>query len=163
MKNDTELSIKTNQKDGIFTRYLSNNKLFVYWYTPSIKINVIQRFFKQDVGDQIIRVYDVTTKKTLPKVKSYPHLDIRVPIQQNYWTIKGIKENKSYIFELGVLVDGIYFPIHRSSIVRYDELSSMEEQTSIQMFMTNSRGWNENVSTYSFYEYVERSEKKHDQ
>jgi hypothetical protein len=105
----------------------------------------------------------VTTKKTLPKVKSYPHLDIRVPIQQNYSTIKGIKENKSYIFELGVLVDGIYFPIHRSSIVQYDEVSSMEEQTSIQMFMTNSRGWNENVSTYSFYEYVERSEKEHDQ
>jgi hypothetical protein len=159
MKNDIETEVKTNENDGIFTRYLSDNKLFVYWYTASVKKNVVQRFFKQDVGDQIIRVYDVT-KKSLTSVKSYPYLDIRVPKQQNYWTIKGVKENKSYIFELGFLLEGIYFPIHRSRMVQFDEASSLEEQTPIQLFMTNSRGWNENVSTYSFYENVEGSEKK---
>lgn len=162
MKNDTETWIKTNEKDGVYTRYLSNNKLFIYWYTAPVKIDVIQRFFKQDVGVQIIRVYDMT-KKILTSVKSYPYLDIRVPLQQNYWTIKGLKENKSYIFELGVLVEDNYFPIHRSSIVQFEEGSSLEEQTSKQLFVTNSRGWNENVSTYSFYETVEGSGKERDQ
>ena len=162
MKNDTEKWVKTIEKDGIYTRYLSDNKLFVYWYIAPVKRNVIQRYFKQDIGDQIIRVYDVTNK-TLTNMKSFPHLDIRIPLLQNYWTIKGVKENKSYIFELGVLVEDIYFPIHRSGVVQFDEGSSVEKQSSMQLFVTNSRGWNENVSTYSFYEYVQGSEKKHEQ
>lgn len=156
---DTKTWIKTNQKDGIYTRYLSNDKLFVYWYTATVKLNVVQRFFKQDVGDQIIRVYDVT-KKILTNEESCPYLDIRVPLQQNYWTIKGLKENKFYIFELGVLVEDTFFPIHRTSIVQFEQATTIEEQTSIQLFVTNSRGWNGNVSTYSFYENVEGSEKE---
>lgn len=152
---DFNTLIKTEQKDGIYTQFVSKDKLFVNWYTAQLKIEVIERYFKQAVGDQIIRVYDVT--KRLENNNESRYLEIRIPKQHNYWTIKGLKEDKVYFIELGVIVDNHYFPLHRSSIIPLEQAAN-EEQKSNEMGVTNSRRWNGNVSTYSFYENVEGSE-----
>ncbi|WP_066049669.1 DUF4912 domain-containing protein [Robertmurraya korlensis] len=148
---------KTKEKDGIHTRVFAEDKLFVYWHTSPLKTNMLNRFFKQSVSGQIMRVYDVT-KQEVTNNESYPYLEIRVPDQQNYWRLKGLKEHKVYILELGLLIEGHYFPVHRSEFIHLKKADFIQEQKSPHMVATNSRGWTGNVSTYSFYEDVEGSE-----
>jgi hypothetical protein len=153
---------KTKEKDGIHTQFIAKDKLFVCWYTSPIKMDVIQRFFKQLVEGQILRIYDVTNPLR-PNEETYPNLDIRVPVQQGYWTIKGLKENKVYLLELGFFVEDQYFPVHRSEVIQIDQPDFIEKQKSLHVVVKNSRGWNGYVSTYSFYENVKESEWEREQ
>jgi hypothetical protein len=153
---------KTKEKDGIHTQFMAKDKLFVCWYTSPLKKDVIQRFFKQSIEGQIVRVYDVT-KKLRNNEATCPYLDIRVPLQQNYWTLKGLKDNKVYLLELGFFFEDQYFPVHRSEFIQIKHTDFIEEQKSLHVVVRNSRGWNEYVSTYSFYENVKESEWEREQ
>ncbi|MEK3991191.1 DUF4912 domain-containing protein [Robertmurraya sp. FSL R5-0851] len=153
---------KTKEKDGIHTQFIAKDKLFVCWYTSPLKMDVIQRFFKQSLVGQIVRVYDVTKQLDNNETK-FPFLDISVPVQQNYWTLKGLKDNKVYLLELGFFVEEQYFPVHRSEFIQIEQTDFLEEQKSLHVIVKNSREWNEYVSTYSFYENVKESEWEREQ
>lgn len=149
----------TKEKDGIHTQFIAKDKLFVCWYTSPLKLDVIQRFFKDSIKDQMVRVYDVSKQLRDNEVTS-PYLDIRVPQQQNYWTLKGLKENKVYLLELGFLLEDQYFPVHRSECIQIERTDFIVKPKTL---VRNSRGWNEYVSTYSFYENVKESEWEREQ
>lgn len=153
---------KTKRKEGIHTQFIAKDKLFVCWNTSPLKLNVIQRFFKQSIEGQVVRVYDMT-KQLRNKEAICPYQDIRVPLQQNEWTLKGLKENKVYLLELGFFMENQYFPVHRSECIQVEQTVFIEEQRSLGLVVRNSRGWNEYVSTYSFYENVKESEWEREQ
>ncbi len=148
---------KRKEKDGIHTQFIAKDKLFVCWYTSPLKLDVLQRFFKQSIEGQVVRVYDVTDQLRNNEA-TCRYQDIRVPLQQNYWTLKGLKENKVYLLELGFFLEDQYFPVQQSDFIQMEQMDFIEEQKSPGMVLRKSRGWNQYVSTYSFYENVKESE-----
>lgn len=156
MTTDFEQSIETFQTDGISLRLLSENKILVRWNTNSLKTSVVHRFFKQVNFEEVIRVYDVTNRLLIGS-HSNSYLDIRIPANQHGWIIKGLKREKFYCLEIGVYVSSNqFFPIHRSPILNLEEsnlkIRSLNQGEGFQLSGSEKRGWENRVSTYSYYE-----------
>jgi len=156
MTTDFEQSIETFQSDGISLRLLSENKILVRWNTNSLKTSVVHRFFKQVNFEEVIRVYDVTNH-LLNGSHSHSNLDINIPANQHAWILKGLKREKYYCLEIGVYVSSHqFFPMHRSPIFNLEEsnlsIGTLSQGEGFQLSGSEKRGWENRVSTYSYYE-----------
>lgn len=119
-------------------------KIQVRWVSNFIRYMVIEKYFHCKVLYQVIRIGEISGENNLTKF-----VDIVVPIDQKSWTISGLKEGKTYSFDIGVMLgDQTFFRMHESLTLTITNgvLKVSEQACDIR------RTWEDQVSTYSYYE-----------
>jgi hypothetical protein len=168
MKSSENLHINSLQVRGgaLQLKVLSPRKIMVSWEVSKIPKKLIQIYFNQNFESlvHVLRIYDVKDIMFNGNNAHYFH-EIAIPYQNGHWFIKGLRENRSYISEMGVYLNDtdVFFPILRSNSIqtlldneRFDKIDPP------QTFKDEFPKWKDHVSTYSYYEETKILEGKNE-
>ncbi|WP_213368603.1 DUF4912 domain-containing protein [Mesobacillus boroniphilus] len=133
-------------QDHLVARILTPGKLFVYWQLQDEKVRFICEYFYIPEVQFIktLRLYEHDSRKVIHEVV------LRQGVSS--WLFKGIKPNSNYYVELGIKRSTeTFFPLLKSNSIIQDHDSQSKSDKPI------SPGWTGKVSTYTYYENLERS------
>jgi uncharacterized protein len=144
------------------TKLISSEKIFSEWELAPWQIHLLASYFKQDINLNILifRLYDVTDI-IFNGENAHAFYEFQLPIQSKHWTIKGININRSYLTEIGYKINGkTFFPVLRSNATIQQLDNNNLETTTVPSFLREEQPeWRERVSSYSYYEYLDRETK----
>jgi uncharacterized protein len=145
----------------LVTQLISNHKLVSNWKIASWQKDLTASYFEH-INQEIIilRLYDVTDIY-FNGSNAHSSYEFQLLKDTSNWTIKGIKQGRSYLTEIGYKVNqNQYFPILRSNAV-HNLPGSIEQKDSLKFqhdAFYNERllqpKWTKKVSTYSYYENI---------
>jgi uncharacterized protein len=145
----------------LVTQLISNHKLVSNWKIASWQKDLTASYFEH-INQEIIilRLYDVTDIY-FNGSNAHSSYEFQLLKDTSNWTIKGIKQGRSYLTEIGYKVNqNQYFPILRSNAV-HNLSGSIEQKNSLKFqhdAFYNERllqpKWTKKVSTYSYYENI---------
>jgi uncharacterized protein len=164
-------SIKVKSKDKTYkedqylvSRLVEDYKIASFWKIAPWQKQLVTSYFNIDLNQRyvVFRIYDVTDI-IFNGSNAHSVFEFQLPENKTYWIIKGIKPGRSYVTEVGYRLDQHqFFPILRSNAIHghktlveknEDRLLNREE---IQKNMADKPNWVGNVSTYSFYENINK-------
>jgi hypothetical protein len=155
-----QIKTANNVMDHLAAQPLSPNRLFVYWQLDDKKIAFICRYFNIIAITIVrtLRLYELTfTVESGGKPKLIHEVILRP--ETSSWLFKGVKYNGDYLVEVGIMrSEGMFFPMLRFNEVN-SKLSS-SNSPKIGEFAEKTPVWSDHVSTYTYYENVEGSNKK---
>jgi uncharacterized protein len=145
----------------LVSQLISNHKLVSNWKIASWQKDLSASYFDH-VNHEIIilRLYDVTDIY-FNGSNAHSSYEFQLLKDTANWTIKGIKQGRSYLTEIGYKVNqNQYFPILRSNAV-HNLLGAIEQKDSLK-FQHDAfykerllqPKWTNKVSTYSYYENI---------
>jgi uncharacterized protein len=145
----------------LVTQLVSNQKLVSNWKISSWKKDLAASYFDSiNVEVIIFRLYDVTDIY-FNGSNAHSIYEFQLPKDAFNWTLKGIKQGRSYLTEIGYKVnENQFFPILRSNAVHNlpDAIEQMGSLTYQHDAFYNERilqpKWTDKVSTYSYYENI---------
>jgi uncharacterized protein len=158
-----ETNIQPNKESDSYlvTQLVSNHKLISNWEIATWQKKLSASYFDQ-INQEIIilRLYDVTDIY-FNGSNAHSSYEFRLKKDTTNWTIKGIKQGRSYLTEIGYKVNqNQYFPILRSNAV-HNLLGAVEQKDSLRfqhVAFYKERllqpKWTNKVSTYSYYENI---------
>lgn len=153
-------------KGVLQAKLVSPRKIILFWEVSNLPQKIIQLFFAKSFKDlvQLIRIYDVTDIIFNGR-NAHHYYEIAYSYENGYWSIKGLSPNRSYIAEIGVKFSrNDFFPILRSNNIQIpmsDVPNGEEMLFNLTKQQSNSHPpkWIDHVSTYSFYEDSQTTEK----
>lgn len=106
---------KLNFKNELHTVFLAQDRLYCRWH---LHLDVVEAAFccVKPMNPTILdlRIFDVTDIY-FNGTNEHSVTCIKVSVEEQFWVIKGLKHNRSYICELGyVTEDYTFFPIIRA-------------------------------------------------
>jgi uncharacterized protein len=150
-----EISPKTEIQQ-LFT---SPTRLFIYWKVPEPIIKMVLEQFQINRNEirYFLRLYDVTSIE-FNGHNHHSTFEMMVPENANNWFINGLKSNRSYCTEYGIILpNGKFFSICRSNVLHTPRIEDEVEYHSMGALADFESGqvekpqWVEHVSTYSYY------------
>jgi uncharacterized protein len=145
----------------LVTQLVSNSKLVSNWKISSWQKELSASYF-DSINQEIIifRLYDVTDIY-FDGSNAHSFFEFQLSKAISQWSIKGIKQGRSYLTEIGYKVNSNqFFPILRSNAVHnlLGAIEQMESLTYQHATFNNERllqpKWTDKVSTYSYYENI---------
>ncbi|OZI13077.1 hypothetical protein CEW92_03280 [Bacillaceae bacterium SAS-127] len=125
------------------------------WYIQAIQ-NIFQRSMNQSAYD--LRLYDISDMMFNGN-NAHHMYSFKVPTNSNYWFVKGLQRNRSYVCEIGWLTQHQdFFPLLRSNPIHtpYEQANQQWMMYSMLESYRNDESaqplWVEHISTYSYYE-----------
>lgn len=169
INNLTETNIQPH-KEGtsyLVTQIVSSNRLVSNWKIASWQEDISASYFGSINKEIIIfRLYDVTDIY-FNGSNGHSVFEFQLSKASSHWTIKGLKEGRSYLTEIGYKVNqNQYFPILRSNAVHNlpDAIEQKDSLTYKHDAFYNERlfqpKWTDKVSTYSYYENINEENDK---
>lgn len=146
----------------LVTQLVSNQKLASNWKISSWQKELAASYF-DSINQEIIifRIYDVTDIY-FNGSNAHSMYEFQLAKDTLNWTIKGIKQGRSYLTEIGYKVNqNQFFPILRSNavhnlpdaaIVQSDSLTYQQDAFYKESLLQPK--WADKVSTYSYYENI---------
>ncbi|WP_409297675.1 DUF4912 domain-containing protein [Peribacillus sp. SCS-26] len=130
--------------------------LFVFWEISGYRKAVLKNGPGHSGGKLALRIHDVTGIRS-DEGNSLAYMDIPVPAKASHWKITGLRQNCTYITDIGLLMGQDHFiPILRSEHVQTPAgPERSQKQPGASLWKQSSReeaGWLEDVSTYTIYE-----------
>jgi uncharacterized protein len=165
--NISESNTKTSEENYLVTRYISANKIASNWKIAPWQRELIASYFNMETNQKAIvfRVYDVTDI-IFNGSNAHSYYEFQLPNDKTYWVIKGIKPERSYITEIGYQLNHQqFFPILRSNTVFRDQQIKDFPTTNLELSLKqqiNKPEWIEKVSTYSYYENINKENLKNE-
>lgn len=140
--------------------FVTEDKIYTTWHVSEARKEFMMDYFEKpyDSFRKALRIYDVTHLSFNGNNAHKMH-EFLIRDNQNHLTIKGLKNNRNYCLELGVLLSETeFFPLIRSDGFHASGMSEKLKQTGGELVQENQAlpSWNEQVSTYSFYETAVR-------
>jgi hypothetical protein len=139
----------------LVTQLVSSQKLVSNWSISSWQKELSATYF-DSINQEIIifRLYDVTDIY-FNGSNAHSLYEFQLAKDTTNWTLKGIKQGRSYLTEIGYKVNqNQFFPILRSKAVHNlpDAIEQIESLTYQQRLFKPK--WTDKVSTYSYYENI---------
>jgi hypothetical protein len=140
----------TKTYDRLSARILSPGKLFVFWQLQDEKVQFLSNYFNIPVKRTVktLRLYDLANGRHDGCIQE---IVLRQGVTS--WLFKGVSENRSYVVELGIMLnEEKFFPVLRSNEI-ISSLNSIGSKENIrdQQFPE----WVGLVSTYTYYDTLE--------
>ncbi len=163
--------VSNNQKidrvdSSFYIMFASENRAYGYWDISKEVMNKVCKTFNVSYEQlsYTIRLFDITSIH-FNGHNEHHSMDILIPINCKDWFINGLKENRTYCAELGVLLPNQCFvgivrsnALHTPRTDNSQEVHSLETLSQFEAGQTQIPNWVEHVSTYSYY--VDRLEAK---
>lgn len=140
-------------KGELIAKLAGPGKIAFTWEVSIIPEKIIELYFQLNMKEltSIIRIYDVTAIYFNGKNAHHVY-EIPIPYENGFWMIKGLKENRSYIGELGVyLSETEFFPLLQSNCIQTVNGAVDEHVVNPLMRQNATPKWIDHVSTYSYY------------
>ncbi|WP_338750109.1 DUF4912 domain-containing protein [Bacillus sp. FJAT-52991] len=165
-KNPFVFSLKDEKIEGFTAGFLtltltSPNRAICQWTLEEWFIQAIQSIFQLPIDQPAydLRLYDVSD--IIFNGNNAHHMyAFKVPTNSNYWFVKGLQRNRSYVCEIGFLNrQQDFFPLLRSNPIHtpYEQAAQQFMMYSTMERYRNDETkrplWIEHISTYSYYEY----------
>ncbi|WP_335869370.1 DUF4912 domain-containing protein [Bacillus sp. 2205SS5-2] len=176
VSNSTSLAVKTRKRIGkakvslpVITK--SNPKLnaimsvlltspsraYCYWNIDPLILSSYKQNGKQSL-QYVLKLYDITSI-LFSGQNAHQTYTIYLRDNQSEWFISGLKGNRTYCAEYGLLEEGsTFYPLIRSNSVHTPRMNHEQNTHSLQDLKTfeqsvqTAPNWVEHVSTYSYYE-----------
>lgn len=157
-----EINLNTLQGDHFLLSSLTpEQKLVSHWKIALWQKEMVASYFNHTVNQMVIilRVYDVTDIY-FNGANAHSYYEFQLTEDRNYWIIKGLKRDRTYLTEIGYKLNHHFFPVLRSNPVHISKKLTLSQNTNqLQMISFESSNdiqpnWIKNVSTYSYYESI---------
>ncbi|HYK74523.1 MAG TPA: DUF4912 domain-containing protein [Pseudoneobacillus sp.] len=156
---DMNVNIIEKKDHYLLSSLTIEQKLVSHWKIATWQKEMIASYFQHKVNQVVIilRVYDVTDIY-FNGANAHSYYEFQVAEDRSFWTIKGLKQKRTYITEIGYKVNHQFFPVLRSNSVFIPKME-LQHTNSLQMRtfennVGNQPNWINNVSTYSYYENI---------
>jgi uncharacterized protein len=151
----------------LVTQLVSNHKLVTNWKMAAWQKELSATYF-DNINQEVIilRLYDVTDIY-FNGSNAHSSYEFQLSKETTNWSIKGIKQGRSYLTEIGYKVNqNQFFPILRSNAV-HNLPSGLEQKDSLtcqhdafyQERILQPK-WTDKVSTYTYYENINEENDK---
>lgn len=140
----------------------SNQKIVSFWEIALWQKQLLTSYFNKDINQDLIilRLYDVTDLY-FNGSNAHSYYEFQLKDTARNWTIKGIKQGRCYVTEIGYKIKNHqFFPILRSNTVHNLPIKMDERETpsldenAVHKEQTLRPKWVGKVSTYSYYENI---------
>lgn len=140
--------------------FVTQDKVYTTWHVSEARKEFMMDYFEKpyDSFRKALRIYDVTHLSFNGNNAHEMH-EFLIRDDQNHLTIKGLRDNRNYCLELGVVLSETeFFPLLRSNCFHASGKLEKLKQNEGEPVQENQTFpcWNEQVSTYSYYETAVR-------
>lgn len=139
-----------------------DQKLASNWKIAKWQKELVGSYFNGEINQSVIllRVYDVSDIY-FNGSNAHSCFEFQLPENKTYWVVKGIKQERTYITEIGYKTKhNLFFPVLRSNAVHVGLKQEVKETiyknkvVHQQEIRENHPKWADKVSTYSYYENI---------
>jgi uncharacterized protein len=139
-----------------------DQKLASNWKIAKWQKELVGSYFNGEINQSVIllRIYDVSDIY-FNGSNAHSCFEFQLPENKTYWVVKGIKQERTYLTEIGYNTKhNHFFPVLRSNAVHVGlkqeekEIVFKEKVVNKHDISENQPKWTEKVSTYSYYENI---------